>query len=136
MTTDPSSQIADVIRKAVCEPVRFEVGGIDQEPSFHPPTDLKNTPLEYVAYIDLPGIDEDEIRFVWKPELLVVAGTREFDHDIEDAEEFIQLQRLYGSFSCRIPLDNTVDVDRASAKYRRGVLTIRMPKRKSAAQVL
>ena len=135
MTTDPTNAIADVIRKAVCEPIRFEADGISQEPSFHPPTDIKETPVEYVAYIDLPGIDEDEIRFIWKPDLLVIAGIRDFDHDREDAEEFTQLQRSFGSFECRIPLNKTIDIDRASAKYRRGVLKIRMPKRKNSAQV-
>ena len=136
MTTDPTSPISEVIRKAICEPVRFESHGIEHDDCFRPPTDLKDTPVEYVAFIDLPGIDEDEIKFIWKPELLVITGSREFDHDTEDAEEFVQLQRSFGPFLCRIPLDNTIDIDRASAKYRRGVLKIRMPKRKGHAQVL
>jgi len=130
MTTDPMTPIADVIRKAVSETVKFESGGFDVEPSYRPHIDLKDTPQEYVAYIDLPGVDEDELKFIWKPDVLTICGNREFDHDNEDAEEFVQIQRVFGHFLCRIPLNDSIDVDKASAKYRRGVLKIRIPKRK------
>jgi HSP20 family protein len=75
-------------------------------------------------------VDEDELKFNWKPEMLTIGGHRDFDHDAEDAEEYIQIQRTYGHFSCAIPLDRTLDIDQASAKYRRGVLKVRIPRRR------
>ena len=130
MTTDPTTALEGVIRTAVSETVKLESEGFEVEPSYRPPIDLKDTPQELVAYIDIPGLDEDELKFTWKPDLLTISGGREFDHDAEDAEEFVQIQRVFGSFLCRIPLNDTLDIDRASAKYRRGVLKIRIPKRR------
>jgi HSP20 family protein len=130
MTTDPGTSISQVITCAVSEQIRMESMQIDSEPSFRPPFDIKSTAQEMVVYIDLPGVDEDELKFNWNPEMLTIGGHRDFDHDSEDAEEFVQIQRTYGHFACRIPLDRTVDIDHASAKYRRGVLKVRIPRRR------
>lgn len=130
MTTDTGTSISQVIRSAVAEPIRIESEDANSEPSFRPPVDIKSTAHEMVVFIDLPGVDEDELKFNWNPDMLTIGGSREFDHDAEDAEEFVQIQRTYGHFACRIPLDSSVDIDRASAKYRRGVLKVRIPRRR------
>jgi len=78
--------------------------------------------------IDLPGLDEDAIEIRLDGDLLIVAGEREFDHDYDDAEDFTRLDRPFGPFQCRIPLVHGADLDRATAKYKRGVLKVRLPR--------
>ncbi len=130
LSTDPTASIEDVIRKAVTQPVQFQDGDDVQGGCYHPPIDLKDTPREYVAYIDLPGVDEDALQFSWHDDVLCIGGCRDFDHDSEDAEEYIQMQRRFGDFMCRIPLNDKVDVSNATAKYKRGVLKVHMPKKR------
>ena len=130
MTTDPGTSISQVIRNAVSETVRLASDVTDCESSFRPPVDIKSTAHEMVVFIDLPGVDEYELKFNWKPDMLTIGGHRDFDHDAEDAEEYVQIQRTYGNFACYIPLDRSVDIDQASAKYRRGVLKVRIPRRR------
>lgn len=94
-----------------------------------PSVDVKETWQEYAIYVDLPGIDEDALKFHWEGKSLLMSGFRDFDHDREDAEEFVRLERPYGEFQCRIDFQEEVDADQATAKYKRGVLKVRLPKR-------
>lgn len=99
--------------------------------TWRPLFDVKETETEFVVYADLPGIDEDELHFDIEDGVLRITGMREFDHDIEDAEEFIRLERPYGAFRCSIPLTQAADLDYATAKYKRGVLKVRLPKHRA-----
>ena len=134
MPTDPTTSIEDVIRRAVSEPILFDSNQDRREASFKPRMDIKDTAREFVAYIDLPGIDEDELNFNWDKDVLTISGCRDFNHDSEDAEEFTQIQRIFGDFLCRIPLVDSADVSRATAKYKRGVLVIRIPKHRHSSR--
>jgi len=131
MSTEPNASIEDVIRKAVTQPVQFQSCEEVQDGCFRPPMDLKENAAEYVAYIDLPGVDEDELQFTWNEHVLCIGGCRDFNHDSEDAEEFTQIERKFGNFICCIPLNDTLDVSNATAKYKRGVLKVHMPKRRT-----
>jgi HSP20 family molecular chaperone IbpA len=53
---------------------------------------------------------------------------REFDLDNEDPEDYLQIKRPYGPFHIEVPLPSPVDFELATAKYKRGVLKVRMPK--------
>ncbi len=136
MTTKSNPSVEAVIRNAVTETVKFQFGDEIEEGTFRPPMDLRETALEYVAYIDLPGVDEDALEFTWYENMLCIGGCRDFNHDTEDPEEFVQLQRKYGPFVCRIPLNDSLDVSNATAKYKRGVLKVSVPKKKVHARVL
>lgn len=94
---------------------------------WQPQFDLKSDGREVAVFVDLPGIDEDQLAIEIQPNELVIEGERPFDHDDEDAEEFLQLGRPYGSFVLRIDLPDPVDPNQATAKYRRGVLRLRLP---------
>jgi HSP20 family protein len=96
--------------------------------AFQPPFDLKDDGREYILFVDLPGVDEDEIDISLQAEDLVVSGVREFDHDNEDAEEFVHIERPYGNYLCCVTLTDPVDFTHVTAKYRRGVLKVRVPK--------
>ncbi|MFI5386328.1 MAG: Hsp20/alpha crystallin family protein [Fimbriimonadales bacterium] len=89
--------------------------------------DVKETPKEITVLIDLPGVDEDEIDIDVKNDSLQVTAGREFDHDTEDAEEYTKLGRPYGVFGCSISLPKNADPDGMTAKYKRGVLKVRIP---------
>ena len=131
MPDDPTPKFEDVMRTAVTEPVRFSCAVDNFKLAFQPPVDVKETAAEWVVYIDLPGVDEDELRFCWGDQELCICGSRDINHDTEDAEVFTRLERSFGEFRCKIPLDHTVDANRATAKYRRGVLKITLPRFKS-----
>jgi HSP20 family protein len=104
-------------------------------PVWDPPFDVRDSRQEMVVFVDLPGMDEDDIEIHLQNAELRVQGTREFDHDTEDAEEFITIERPYGSFDLHINVPVSVDPEQISAKYKRGVLKVRLPKRLTSQAV-
>lgn len=89
--------------------------------------DVKETPKEITVIVDLPGVDEDEISIETKSGALQVCVARDFDHDTEDAEEYSKLGRPYGVFACSVALPINAKPDGMTAKYKRGVLKVRIP---------
>lgn len=122
-----SADLGEVLARAVGGASGRTVGS-SQERVIHPPVDVKETSLEFVVYVDLPGIDEDELEITMDDGTLAIRAVREFDHDGEDAEEYTRIERPYGRFECCVPLSTLADLDRATAKYKRGVLKVRLPK--------
>lgn len=90
--------------------------------------DVKESRTSITVYIDLPGIDEDELTIGCDNGTLLVFGERDFDHDNEDAEEYSVIDRPYGRFRYRVAVDGALDTLNITAKYKRGVLKIRIPK--------
>jgi HSP20 family protein len=101
---------------------------IAEGPSYAPAVDLKEDRREYVVFIDLPGVDEDEISVVGFESSLRISADRDFNHDHEDAEEFIRLERPFGRFEAVLSFVNPVHWHLITARYRRGVLKVRVPK--------
>jgi HSP20 family protein len=107
------------------------------EPNHHhilpwtPDFDVKLTQSECCILIDLPGIDEDGVEIDFQDSCALISGTREFEHDLEDAEEFLTIGRPYGRFRLQIPLCASVMANHATARYKRGVLKVRVPVRRS-----
>jgi HSP20 family protein len=93
--------------------------------------DVKQTAGETVVLVDLPGVDEDDIRVSEDKGVLSISAPREFNHDLEDAEEYTQLGRPYGAFYCSVLLSPSADAESMTAKYTRGVLKVRVPNKRT-----
>ena len=120
--------IGEILSRALGNEVHVHRTSPHTPASHTPPVDVKDAGSEFVIYVDLPGIDEDSAEFAWEGSAFTVSGNRDFDHDSEDAEEFIQLESPYGPYVCRVEFDVPIDPDQATAKYKRGVLKVRLPK--------
>lgn len=92
------------------------------------PVDIKVDGSEVVVLADLPGIDEDEIDIQMVGDVLSISGERSFDHDAEDAEEYVRLERPYGPFERKVELPSGLNAGGITAKYKRGVLKVRVPR--------
>jgi HSP20 family protein len=95
--------------------------------------DVKQTAKELLIIVDLPGVDEDEIAIKTSDRRIEIRAPRDFDHDSEDAEEYTALHRPYGTFACSVTLPNNADPEEMTAKYKRGVLKVRIPVKRANA---
>ena len=116
------------------DPLRAALGKLVTPPpvmevsaAWHALFDVKQTAAELVVLVDLPGVDEDEISIDIVGGSLEINVAREFDHDTEDAEEYTRIERPYGQFVCNVDVPPTADPDGMTARYRRGVLKVRIP---------
>jgi HSP20 family protein len=109
------------------------IGGFGRRMASSAGFEVSETDDEIRVKIELPGMDEKDIEVTIDENNLVIRG--------EHREQSEKKQRSYhisemscGSFHRSIPLTAEVDVGRAKAKFKRGVLTLTLPKTKRAKE--
>ena len=97
-----------------------------------PPVDIyENGNHELILKAELPAMTRDDIDIAVENSTLTVRGEKKFDQGIKD-EQYHRVERTYGSFSRSFALPTTVDVNKVSADYKDGVLTVKLPFREEA----
>jgi HSP20 family protein len=81
--------------------------------------------------IEVPGIDEKDIDIRLENNTLTVHGERKIEKE-EKEENYRRVERQYGSFTRNFTLPPTVDAEKVSANYDKGVLNITLPKKAEA----
>ena len=100
--------------------------------AFHPSVDIKEDEHKIVFKTDLPGVDEKDIKVTIEDGTLMLSGERKFEKATEK-ENYHRIERRYGSFQRSFMLPETVDEDKISARFRKGVLELTLPKTKSGS---
>ena len=105
------------------------VGGFREEggQTQIPPADVWETDSEVVYSFDLPGVSEDKISIELEDDMLTVAGHREPDADVSDAQ-YRRRERRYGTYERTIAVPQAIGEDAVTAKYENGVLEVRVKK--------
>jgi HSP20 family protein len=93
-----------------------------------PTLDVKENEKEIVVKADLPGMDEKDINLTVHNGVLSLRGEKKSEHT-DERDNYHVMERSYGSFQRSIRLPDTVDEDKAEARFDKGVLTITLPKR-------
>ena len=106
-------------------------GGRSDDPAltaWAPAVDIYETENELVLKADLPDISEKDLDIRVENNMLTIRGERKFEQKVEH-DNYLRVERSYGSFSRRFTLPNSVNTETIKAEYRNGVLTVEMPKR-------
>jgi HSP20 family protein len=96
-----------------------------------PAVDIYETPNELVVKADLPDVNEKDIDVRVENNLLTIRGERKVEKSVSE-ENFLRVERTYGSFSRSFSLPNTVNSEAIGADYKNGVLTVTLPKREES----
>jgi len=99
--------------------------------SFAPAVDVYEDEHNVTLKIEVPGIDEKDIDVRIEDNTLTVHGERKIEKE-EKEENYRRVERQYGSFTRTFALPNTVDSEKVSANYDKGVLKIALPKKAEA----
>ena len=95
-----------------------------------PPMDLAETGEAFVATLDLPGVQAEEVEVSVRGTSLTVKGKRQRARDEGDGvPKRVHCERPTGAFSRTLTLPKGVDADQISARLQQGVLTLTMPKK-------
>lgn len=94
---------------------------------FGPPVDIYEDDQKLTFKVEIPGIDEKDIKVEIENNVLTVHGERKLEKDIKE-ENFRRMERHYGAFSRSFTLPSAVDPQKIEANYTYGVLAIQMPK--------
>ncbi|HEX4920574.1 MAG TPA: Hsp20/alpha crystallin family protein [Candidatus Bathyarchaeia archaeon] len=98
---------------------------------FGPPVDIYEDDQRLAFKVEVPGIDEKDIKVEVENNVLSVHGERKLEKDVKE-ENFRRMEREYGAFSRSFTLPSTVDPEKIEANYSHGILSIQMPKRAEA----
>jgi HSP20 family protein len=93
-----------------------------------PAVDIYETENELVLKADLPEINEKDLDVRLENSMLTIRGERKFEQQVKE-DNYLRVERAYGSFSRSFSLPNTVNTDSIKAEYKNGVLKVELPKR-------
>jgi HSP20 family protein len=96
-----------------------------------PAVDIYETEHELVVKADVPDIQPEELDIRVENNILTIRGERKFEKKVNE-ENYLRVERSYGSFSRSFSLANTVNSEAIQADYKNGVLTLSIPKREEA----
>lgn len=99
--------------------------------TFAPAVDVYEDEHNITLKIEAPGIEEKDIDVRIENHTLTVHGERKFEKE-EKEENYRRIERQYGSFTRSFTLPNTVDPEKVSADYDKGVLKITLAKKAEA----
>ena len=96
-----------------------------------PAVDIYENEHELVVKADLPDVDPKDLDIRVENNLLTIRGERKFEKKVNE-ENYLRVERSYGSFARSFTLASTVNADAIKADYQSGVLTLSIPKREEA----
>jgi HSP20 family protein len=99
--------------------------------AFAPAVDVYEDEHNITLKLEVPGVDEKDINVNVENNTLTVHGERKFEKE-EKEENFRRVERQYGSFTRSFTLPTTVDAEKVSANYDKGILKITLAKKAEA----
>ncbi len=96
-----------------------------------PAVDVVEKDNAYEITADLPGMDEKNVDVHVANGQLTIKGERKEEKE-EKKKDFYLSERRFGSFQRTFGLPEGVDGDKIEASFKKGVLTITLPKRPEA----
>jgi HSP20 family protein len=101
-----------------------------QSGTWAPPVDVAEEQDRILVKVEVPGMEEKDLRIHFEDGLLTVSGERQFER--KDDRNYHRIERAYGSFVRSFSLPRTVDPNAIVAHYTNGVLEIEIPKTEEA----
>jgi len=92
-----------------------------------PPVDVYETVTEFIIEMELPGVDERDVRVVLFSSRLEVSGFKR-ELGTPRGSRYSRLEREYGAFRRDLVVPGSVDPELAVAALENGVLTIVLKK--------
>jgi HSP20 family protein len=103
------------------QPFESRLGG------FNPKVDVTENDKEIKISAELPGMDEKDIDVSLQKDVLTIKGEKKEEKE-DKGKDYYRMERSYGSFSRSVPMPVDVETDKIEAKFKKGVLSITLPK--------
>jgi HSP20 family protein len=97
-----------------------------------PALDIRSEEKHYVVNVEIPGVDENDIKVEINDRELSITGEKRDEYKSSAEEENASgryTERVYGTFTRILTLPDDVDEAAITADHRNGVLTITLPRK-------
>ena len=98
-----------------------------------PSIDVRETDTDLVVEAELPGMDEKDVSVTLSNGVLTLKGEKKSERE-EKKEDYHLTERSYGSFQRSFRLGDTIDPDKVTAAFDKGVLKVTLAKRPEAVK--
>ncbi len=95
--------------------------------SFRPRLDVSETDSDFRITVELPGMDEKDVEVSLVNNHLTLRGEKKAEKE-DKQRDYYSLERSYGLFERTVPVPEGVDLDKVEASFRKGILTVTLPK--------
>jgi len=92
-----------------------------------PSLDVSESEDEIRIQAEIPGVSAEDFDISVMADVLSISGEKK-EGNVEEGDNFYRKERRFGSFRRSIALPAAVDIEKMSAEYDRGVLTVRLAK--------
>lgn len=106
------------------------VGAQRQAGLIAPRFEVSETDRAVIVDAELPGMDEKNIGLTLQDGVLTIKGEKRKEEETKKRNCYIS-ERSYGSFQRSLQLGSGINADKVSASFKKGVLTITIPKTES-----
>ena len=96
-----------------------------------PAVDVAESEKAYDITAELPGMDEKNIEVKVTDGSLTIKGEKQEEKE-EKKKDYYLHERHFGSFERSFALPESVDADKIEAAFKKGVLTVTLPKKPEA----
>lgn len=93
-----------------------------------PQVDIGATDKEYSITIEVPGVDEKDVKVEIANNTMTIRGEKKQEKE-EKKKDYYRVERSYGSFQRVLSLPEDANQDDIKATFKNGVLTIKMPRK-------
>ena len=83
---------------------------------------------EYAISVEVPGVDQKDIKLEIVNNTLTVSGEKKQEHE-EKEKNYYRMERSYGSFQRVLSLPEDANQNKIEATFKKGVLKISMPRK-------
>ncbi|OAI51057.1 heat-shock protein Hsp20 [Betaproteobacteria bacterium SCGC AG-212-J23] len=129
---DPFNDLVDDIFKGfLVRPVSYEGRG-DVLPRVK--VDVAEVNGAYTVNADLPGVRKEDIQVSIDGADVILTAEVKREKDAAKDERVLHSERVYGKVTRSFTLPQEIDEARAEAKFRDGVLELKLPKKAAAAR--
>jgi HSP20 family protein len=98
-----------------------------------PQLDVTEDDKAFAVKVDLPGLDEKDVEVTLSDRVLTIRGEKKEDKETKE-KDYYRRERAYGTFRRSIDIPASVDATKIEASFKKGVLTIQLPKTKEAQE--
>jgi len=91
------------------------------------PVDVVESEKAYEVTAELPGMDEKNIEVKVANGTLTIKGEKQEEKE-EKKKDYYMRERNFGSFERSFGIPETVDANKIEASFKKGVLTVTLPK--------
>lgn len=100
----------------------------------NPNVDIVESKKSYELTAELPGLDNNDVKLSLSDDVLTISGEKKFQRNEDKDNNIRVMERSYGSFQRSFRLPVSVDQDGIKAEFKKGVLSVYLPKSAKAQE--